>query len=180
MLAADPYVDDAVPRALGVELVDFGTLCRVSDYVSLHCPLLPETHHLIDGATLAEMKPRACLINTARGPLVDTASLIDALDRGHLGSAGLDVFEDEPLPPQSPLRRHEHLVLTDHTAWYSEESQQELQRTAAEEVVRVCTGALPRSLANPFVLKRLGRWDEWELPEHLRWQLRRLEQNAER
>ncbi len=174
LLAADPFVEPRIAAELGVELVDFVTLCRLSDYVSLHCPLLPETRHLVDERALPAMKPGACLVNTARGPLVDTASLLSALADGRLSAAGLDVFEDEPLPPGSPLRDHERIVLTDHAAWYSEESQVELQRTAAEEIVRVCAGGLPRSLANPGVLKRLGRWDEWEPAENMRWQLKRL------
>jgi D-3-phosphoglycerate dehydrogenase len=175
LLAADPFVDAQVPADLGVGLVDFDTLCARSDYLSLHCPLLPETRHLMDDRTLSRMKRGACLVNTARGPLVNSASLLAALDDGRLSAAGLDVFEEEPLPPGSPLRHHEQVVVTDHTAWYSEESQVELQRTAAEEIVRVCGGGLPRSLANPDVLRRLGRWDEWEPAENMRWQLRRLE-----
>jgi D-3-phosphoglycerate dehydrogenase len=134
---------------------------------------------MIDARALAVMRPAACLVNTARGPLVRAASLLDALADGRLSAAALDVFEEEPLPPDSPLRRHERVVLTDHTAWYSEESQVELQRTAAEEIARVCTGGLPRSLANPVVLDRLGRRHEWDPPEHMRWQLKRLE-NARR
>jgi D-3-phosphoglycerate dehydrogenase / 2-oxoglutarate reductase len=174
VLAADPFVDREVADALGVELVAFDSLCRQSDYVSLHCPLLPETRHLVDERALAMMNRGACLVNTARGPLVESEALLAALADGRLSAAGLDVFEEEPLPVGSPLRDHERIVITDHSAWYSEESQVELQRTAAEEIVRVCTGGLPRSLANPLVLERLGRWDEWEPAENMRWQLKRL------
>ena len=174
LIAADPFAESQVARELGVELVDFDTLCRQSDFVSLHCPLLPETHRLVGASALSLVRPGAILVNTARGPLVDTASLLLALDEGRLAGAALDVFEDEPLPAGSPLRHHENLVLTDHTAWYSEESQVELQRTAAEAVATVCTGGLPGSLANPLVLKTLGRWDEWQPAENMRWQLKRL------
>ena len=80
----------------------------------------------------------------------------------------------------SPLRHPAQVIVTDHTARYSEESQAELGRTAAEEVVRVCAGGLPRSLANPEVLHRLGRWDEWEPPENVRWQLQRLGRSSSR
>ena len=174
LIAADPFAEPQIARELGVELADFDTLCRQSDFVSLHCPLLPETHHLVGASALSLVRPGAILVNTARGPLVDTASLLLALDEGRLAGAALDVFEDEPLPAGSPLRHHEKLVLTDHTAWYSEESQVELQRTAAEAVATVCTGGLPGSLANPLVLKTLGRWNEWQPAENMRWQLKRL------
>ena len=174
LVAADPFVEPAVASDLGVELVDFDTLCRESDFVSLHCPLLPETRHLVGRRALSLMRPGAVLVNTARGPLVDTTSLLAALDDGRLSGAALDVFEDEPLPADSPLRRHDKVVLTDHTAWYSEESQVELQHKAADAIVAVCSGGLPGSLANPTVLKRLGRWDEWQPAENMRWQLKRL------
>ena len=175
MLACDPFFEKSRGDALRVQFVDLKTLLAESDYVSLHCPLLPETRHLINAETLARMKPGSILVNTARGPVVDGTALLDALDRNHLASAALDVFEQEPPPADSPLRRHPRLVVTDHTAWYSEESQMQLQQTAAEEIARVCTGGLPESLANPEVLQRLGRWKEWNPPEHLIWQLRRLD-----
>jgi D-3-phosphoglycerate dehydrogenase / 2-oxoglutarate reductase len=174
LVATDPFVEPSVASGLGVELVDFDTLCRESDCVSLHCPLLPETRHLIDARALSLMRPGAVLVNAARGPLVHTASLLAALDDGRLSGAALDVFEDEPLPADSPLRHHHRIVMTDHTAWYSEESQAELQRSAAEAIVTVCSGGLPGSLANPSVLRRLGRWNEWRPAENMRWQLQRL------
>jgi D-3-phosphoglycerate dehydrogenase len=178
LLAADPYVEPAKAAALGVKLVALDTLWRESDYVSLHCPLLPETRHLINERTLALLKPGAILVNTARGPVVDTRALLAALDAGRLDGAALDVFEEEPPPADSPLRSHPRVVLSDHTAWYSEESQAQLQRTGAEEVARVCTGGLPQSLANPEVLHKLGRWSEWSPPDHVKWQLKRLERLA--
>lgn len=123
---------------------------------------------------LGLMKQNAILVNTSRGPVLDTQALLAGLDNGQILRAGLDVFESEPLESDSPLRGHPRIVLTDHTAWYSEESQVQLQTTAAEEVVRVCTGELPRSLANPEVLVQLGRFEEWTPTEQSRWQLRRL------
>ncbi len=174
LVAADPFAEACVAEEAGVELVDFDTLLRESDYLSLHCPLLPETHHLVGTRALRLAKRGAILVNTARGPIVDTGALLAALDEGRLSGAALDVFEDEPLPSDSPLRRQERLVISDHTGWYSEESQAELQRTAADVVATVCTGGLPGSLANPLVLKALGRWDEWQPAENMRWQLRRL------
>ena len=119
LLATDPFVEPEVAREFNVQLVDLEELLRTSDYVSLHVPLLPETHHLIGERQLAMLKPGAILINTARGPVVDLAALTAALESGPLGKAGLDVFEYEPLPPESPLRRHPRVVLSDHVAWYS-------------------------------------------------------------
>ncbi len=174
VLANDPFAEPELAHALGVTLVDFDTLCRESDFISLHCPLLPETKHLVNARALSLMKPGVILVNTSRGPVIDARALLEMLQTNPSAQAGLDVFEDEPLPAHSPLRSHPRVTHTDHTAWYSEESQVELQRTAAEEVARVCTGGLPRSLANPEVLKKLGRFDEWQPAENMRWQLRRL------
>ena len=175
LLATDPFVEKSRADALGVKLVALETLCRESDYISLHVPLLPETRHLISQKEFAWMKPGVILINTARGPVVDTKALLVALREGRMARAGLDVFEDEPPPPDSPLRADARIILTDHVAWYSEESQIELKRTAAQEAVRVCTGGLPLSLANPTVLDRLGRLAEWSPNDTVKWQLKRLQ-----
>jgi D-3-phosphoglycerate dehydrogenase / 2-oxoglutarate reductase len=175
ILAFDPYFEKSRADALRVQFVDFETLCRESDYVTLHCPLFPETHHLIDERSLSLMKRGAILINTARGPIVDSEALLSALDQNQIAAAALDVFEEEPLPKKSPLRNHPRIVVTDHTAWYSEESQLQLQKTAAEEIARVCTGGLPRSLANPEVLRRLHRWNEWTPPDNVVWQIKRMQ-----
>ena len=121
------------------------------------------------------MKKGAILINTARGPVVDTRALLEALDRQNLAMAGLDVYEQEPLPADSALRSHPKVIATAHMAWFSQESQVQLQTTIAKEVVRVCTGGLPVSLANPDVLKKLGRFDEWTVPANVRWQMKRQE-----
>ena len=173
LLASDPYADPDQAAMMGVELVDLEKLCRDSDFISLHCPLLPETRHLIDAGKLSLMKPGAILVNTARGPVVETRALRRALDEGRLAGAGLDVFEEEPLPLKSPFRNHPRVVISDHTAWYSEESQADLQRKAAEEVARVGQGGLPFSMANPEVLSRLPGVPKWPVPEHVKWQLKR-------
>lgn len=102
----------------GVTLVDLPALYRESDIVSLHVPLKPETRAMIDAAALAQMKPGALLVNTARGGLVDEAALVDALTCGQIGGACLDVFAEEPLAAESPLRRMANVILTPHTAGY--------------------------------------------------------------
>lgn len=174
ILACDPFVEESHARSLGVQLVDLRTLCGQSDYISLHTPLLPETHHLIGAEQLNLLKSGSILVNTARGSLVDTQALLAALDDGRLDWAALDVFEDEPLPADSPVRRHPRVVLTDHTAWYSEESQARLQLSAARSIVTACTGGVPASLSNPQVLYKLGKFDQWQPAPCMRWQLARM------
>jgi D-3-phosphoglycerate dehydrogenase len=174
IIAADPFVEKELADGLGVKLVTHDEVFRSSDYISLNVPLLPETRHTINRASLDRTKEGIIIVNTARGGVVDTKALLEALDSGHMAMAGLDVFEEEPLPADSPLRRHPRVVLTDHTAWYSEESQVELQTTMAKEVARVCTGGLPVSLMNLEVLEKLGRRAEWNPPDNIIWQLKRI------
>jgi D-3-phosphoglycerate dehydrogenase len=170
LIATDPFVDPEIARRLNVQLIPFDSLLRESDYITLHVPLLPETTHLINAKTLSLMRKRAIVVNTSRGPVVDGSALVDALNSGHLASAALDVFEQEPPAVDSPLRKHPRLIISDHMAWYSEDSQMELQRKAALQASTVCIGRLPEAIANPEVLELLGRTSEWT-PNHLtRWQ----------
>ncbi len=148
VLSFDPYVAPSAMRELGVEPVGLRELLQRSDYVSVHAPLTPQTEGLIDEAALRWMKPTAYLVNTARGRIVDERALVRALERGWIAGAALDVLPTEPPPADDPLLRLDNLVLTPHVAFYSEESLQELQRKAAEEVVRVLTGQPPRYPVN--------------------------------
>jgi D-3-phosphoglycerate dehydrogenase / 2-oxoglutarate reductase len=152
VVASDPYVPPSVFANAGVEQVTFEELVRISDYISLHCPLTPETHHLFGADVFSRMKPGCYLVNPGRGPLVDEAALARALDQGQLAGAALDVIENEP-PVGSPVLGRNNVILTPHTAFYSEESLLELQTKAAEEVVRVLRGEAPRNPVNPEVLK---------------------------
>jgi len=127
-------------------------LLAEADVVSLHVPLSDQTRGMIGAAQLAAMKPTAWLVNTARGPLVDTAALVDALRRGALGGAVLDVTEPEPLPADHPLRTRDDVVLTPHTAFASDGSLAELASRAATNVADVLSGRLPATLVNPEVL----------------------------
>ena len=119
VIACDPYVDDARFKALGVERVDLPTLAARADYVSVHALLNAETRGLINEAFFRRMKPTACLVNTSRGPVVDEAALVRALREGNLAGAALDVFEEEPLAADSPLRRMDNVILTPHAAYFS-------------------------------------------------------------
>jgi D-3-phosphoglycerate dehydrogenase len=152
VVTCDPYVSQEIATAAGVVRVDFAELVRVSDYVSIHTPLMAETEGLFNAEVFRQMKPNAYLINTARGPIVDEAALAHALDAGHLAGAALDVLSKEP-PTGSPLVGRENVILTPHMSFYSVESLVELQTKAAEEVVRVLTGRAPRCPVNPEALK---------------------------
>jgi D-3-phosphoglycerate dehydrogenase len=153
VITSDPYVASDVLARAGVERYDFAELVKVSDYISLHTPLLPETHHLFNAEVLRAMKSTAYLINTARGSVIDEDALADALESGHLAGAALDVLSHEP-PTQSPLFGRNNVILTPHMSFYSVESLIELQIKAAEEVVRAIRGEAPRNPLNPEVLKR--------------------------
>jgi D-3-phosphoglycerate dehydrogenase len=144
----DPHVEHASIRETGAEPVMLETLLAESDFVSIHAPLTSETRGMIGPREVGLMKPTAILINTARGPIVQEAALAAALSEGRLGGAGIDVFEHEPLPPESPLRILDNVILSDHASWYSEESVVELKRKAARNVAAVLSGGRPVSPVN--------------------------------
>jgi D-3-phosphoglycerate dehydrogenase len=148
VVACDPYIQAEVLAGAGVRGVSFDELLKVSDYISIHSPLLPETQNLFNAEVFKRMKPTAYLINTARGPIVDEAALARALDTGQLAGAALDVMTEEP-PSNSPLLGRDNVILTPHTSFYSEESLVELQTKAADEVARVLTEQAPRNPVNP-------------------------------
>jgi len=147
-VAYDPNVSPAVFQSAGIGAKRLDEIFATADILSLHCPLTPETHHLVNATRLEQMKPTAVLVNTARGALVDTVALAHALAQGQIASAGLDVFEQEPLPENHPLRDCPNAILTSHLAWYSERSVPELQRKAAEEIVRGLRGEPLRNQIN--------------------------------
>jgi D-3-phosphoglycerate dehydrogenase / 2-oxoglutarate reductase len=152
VLTYDPYLPTGVAEEAGAERVELDELLRRSDAISVHTPLTAETRHLFGAATFPQMKRGAVLINTSRGGLVDESALVEALERGELSGAGLDVVDSEPLSSDSPLRGRDDVILTPHMAYYSEESTAELQRKAAEDVVRVLRGETPRYPVNPDLL----------------------------
>ncbi|WP_294912589.1 hydroxyacid dehydrogenase [Tatumella sp. UBA2305] len=130
---------------------DLADLLSESDYLSLNAPATAETYHLIDRQRLALMKPGACLINTSRGSLIDEAALADALITGKLAGAGLDVFEHEPLTPDSPLLTSPNLILTPHTAASSESAMRNMAMGVAQGILAVLNNQKPDSLINPAV-----------------------------
>jgi len=143
VIAHDPYVLPDVLAAAGVEGVSFDRLLELSDFISIHAPLMPATRGLFNADVFGRMKPGALLINTARGPLIDEPALIAALDSGRLGGAALDVVTIEPLAKDSKLLVRDNVILTPHTAFYSVEALEELQTKCAADVARVLSGEPP-------------------------------------
>jgi phosphoglycerate dehydrogenase-like enzyme len=144
----DPLVPQGLDKALGIRRAhELSDLLAASHFVSLHCYLDTSTRHLINARTLAQMRPGAILINTARGPVVDQEAILDALETGHLAGAALDVLEREPLDDDR-LRLHPRILFTPHSAFYSVEGFVELRTKAAEEIRRVLVGDPPRNPVN--------------------------------
>lgn len=136
----DPFVDEAVFAAAHIRKLTKEELVEKAGLISLHLPLTPQTMHFIGPEQLNGMRRDAIVVNTARGGLIDTSALALALEEGKIAGAGIDVFEQEPLPADHPLRRAPNVLLTSHTAWYSGGSIPLLQRKAAEEVLRGLRG----------------------------------------
>jgi C-terminal binding protein len=144
----DPYQPPGLEKALGLERAyRLDDLLPQAEFLSLHCPLTPETHHIADAAALAKLPAGAYVINTARGGCVDLAALRDALDSGHVASAGLDVVEREPLDDEA-VRRHPRVLLTPHAAFYSVEGFAEMRTKGAEEALRMLRGEPVRNPVN--------------------------------
>lgn len=143
VLAHDPFAGPEIDRV--VTRVGFDELLDRSDAISLHCPLVPSTEHIIDTSALERLRPGAVLVNTSRGGLIDSDALATALQDGRLAGAALDVFEPEPLPEDSPLRLQQNVIFTPHAAFYSDASIRALQQLAADEVRRALRGEELRS-----------------------------------
>ena len=137
----------------GYDICSFEDLLRRADVVSFHCALAPETRHLLDAEHIALMKPDAVVVNTARGPVIDTDALAAALREGRLWGAGLDVFEGEPVDFESAICKAPHTVLTSHAAYWSEESGIELRTRAMQAAIDVVLGRRPADCLNPEVFR---------------------------
>jgi glyoxylate reductase len=142
-----------VEEELGAEYRDLESLLRESDIITIHTPLTKETYHLINDERLKLVKKSAILINTARGPVVDTNALVRALSEGRIAGAGLDVFEEEPLPPNHPLTMFKNVVLAPHIASATYESRLEMASKAAENLIAFAEGRIPPNLVNKDVVK---------------------------
>lgn len=157
VLAYDPYTTPERAASLGASLVSLDELLAQSDFISLHCLLNEQTHHLLGREALAKVKPGVIIVNDSRGPLIDEAALVASLRDGRVWAAGLDVTEKEPLPSDSPLLELDNVILTPHTAAYSPQSREDLYAQICEICIEVIQGRVPPFLVNPEVLDHLRR-----------------------
>jgi C-terminal binding protein len=161
VVACDPYLLDGVDKALDVTMMSLDDLMAASDVVSVHTPLTEETFQIVGAPQLAKMKPHAILINTARGKCVDVRALAETLRAGKIGGAGLDVLPDEPPEEHEPIielwRQEEpivNLLITPHSAFYTEQSRKEMRVKAAQEVRRILLGERPHNVVNREFLRK--------------------------
>ena len=161
IIAYDPYISPEMGEKYGVELVEFDYLLRNSDYISIHTALTPQTHHLFNLDEFKKMKPTAYVINTARGPLIDQEALYTALFQGYIAGAGLDVLETESVDLDHPLLKFDNVILTAHSAHYSEFSALEIRQRPFQEICRIIDSKWPRCLLNPQAKEKfIAKWGE--------------------
>ncbi|MCC2307466.1 C-terminal binding protein [Cellulomonas chengniuliangii] len=141
----------------GFPSVSLAELLERSQVVSVHVPLTETTRGMIGAAEVALLRDDAIVVNTARGGVIDSDALVEALRSGRIRGAGIDVHETEPIPADDPLTAFDNVVLTPHLAWYTEESYDELKWRTVENVVEVCADRVPRNIVNPEVLGAPGR-----------------------
>lgn len=148
IITTDPYIDPKVAEDMGVELVDFDTVVKESDVMSINTPLTAETRHMFNLDVFKKMKPTAYVINTGRGPLIKEDDLYEALKNKIIAGAAIDVTETEPLPVDNKLFTLENLIVTPHAAFFTSDSLEELRRRACEEAIRVLNGENPENRVN--------------------------------
>ncbi|MEH7380527.1 C-terminal binding protein [Bacillus sp. JJ1533] len=156
IIVYDPIVPTDIAEDMGVDLVELSELCKQSDFISIHTPLNKHTKGMFSFEEFNLMKKDACIINTARGPIIDEKALIEALEQKKIAAAALDVLEKEPINRDHPLIKMDNVLLTPHTAFYSEESERDLKQKTAQNVVDVLQGHLPKYLVNPNVQQRIS------------------------
>lgn len=155
---------ELVALADRVRWVDMAELLEGSDFVSIHAPNTPLTKHMINSQAFEKMRRTAYLINTARGALVDPAALVEAVRRGQIAGAAMDVYEKEPLPIDDPLRSAPNLLLTPHNAFNSREAAVRMSQGCFEPILDILEGRIPKSVCNPEVLRSdLLRVKQWPL-----------------
>ncbi|MDR2259323.1 MAG: C-terminal binding protein [Treponema sp.] len=156
ILIADPHIEAKLHPGMAGEAASFTTVIEEADFISLHVPLNERTRHCINAGSISRMKDGVILINVSRGQVIDEAALVEALGSGKISAAGLDVFEQEPLPPDHPLLSLDNVILTDHSAYYSRESVSTLKTRAAMNVREVLEGRIPKFAVNRPVTRKIG------------------------
>jgi phosphoglycerate dehydrogenase-like enzyme len=156
LIATDPYGSPEKARELGVELVNMDELLAESDFVTINTLLNQQTRGLIGDKELNSMKSTAYLINTARGPIINEPALIRALKANRIAGAGLDVFEQEPLPAGSPLRELDNVILSPHGLAWTEEIVRDNGLEACENILTIARGEVPATIVNKEVIARSG------------------------
>lgn len=153
LIAHDPFADEGLATELGVELVGLEELFQRSDVLSVSCPLTAETHHIVNAARLALMKPTAYLINTARGPIVDQKALTKVLQEGRIAGAGLDVLEQEPPECADPILKLDNVILAPHALCWTDQCFAGNGAADVRAVLEVRHGRTPRGVVNRDVLE---------------------------
>ncbi len=163
MMAYDPFIEELIMSDLGVQPASLDQVLGQSDFVSMHAPDTPHTRGMLGAQHFAKMKKSAIFLNTGRGPTVQEAALIAALQSGQIAGAGLDVFEVEPAKPDNPLLAMPHVILSPHNASASARFDEARKRRAGQEMALVLSGRWPMSCVNPTVLpgSGLGRWQPY-------------------
>jgi D-3-phosphoglycerate dehydrogenase len=163
VISFDPYLEKG-PE--GIELTDFDTVLKESDFISIHCPLNDSTRHLVGEREFRKMEKKPIIINTSRGPIIDEKALVGALAEGRISGAGLDVLEKEPPDPGNPLLKMDNVVLSPHVGFYSIESISELKRRTAKNVADVLSGRWPKSVVNREVIGNTRATLSGPIPPH--------------
>lgn len=158
VIAYEPFPNREFVAQQGIELVDLDTLYARSPFISLHLPSTPETKHLINRESIAKMQRGTVIVNTSRGPLIKEADLVEGLVSGHLGGAGLDVFETEPLPLESPLMKLDNVLLSGHVAGMDQESERDTATMAANIIVDLHRGKWPEGCVQNLKGLKAGAW----------------------
>ena len=155
IIATDPFVDADALAGLGAEKKEFDDVLREADFVVVCSSLSDATHHLVDVRAFSLMKPDAHFLNVGRGPIHDEAALIDALQRGIIAGAGLDVTEVEPIAPDSPLLEMENTIITAHALCWTDECFEDIARAALRSIADVSLGRRPRHAVDPDAANHL-------------------------
>jgi D-3-phosphoglycerate dehydrogenase len=155
-IAFDPNAKEELARRHAIKLTDLDELLRLSDFVSIHCTLTPETTGLIGENEFRKMKKTAFIIDVSRGAIIDESALVTALDRGWITGAGLDVFSEEPLKTHNPLLAIDNVILTPHLAWYTKEAFERLESETIQRTSDILQGKTPKNVVNIEVLEKCG------------------------